>query len=233
MLMVKQMVNMMTAPRCVEEEVVKFMQGDTVIFMHRLHRMGALQGHGGRRDQVEVGNHQADGEGGGGVRDDGQADGRDEDGARRYGGEGGEIHARRHSYLRDQAPQDGAVQDQGEQGDHVDGGGGGDERVGDGKGSRKPSRKPVNWRVPKKKGLIPDGMVQPRLSNFVVRFLNLGMVGGGNMNIIFGDSFEKTASCQIEYSGAKRKREIKGDRETGGQANKLSKYSFLPGKQTE
>ena len=76
-------------------------------------------------------------------------------------------------------------------------------------------------------------MVQPRLSNFVVRFLNLGMVGGGNKNIIVGDSFEKTASCQIEYSGAKRKREIKGDRETGGQPNKLSKYSFLPGKQTE
>ena len=39
-MMVKQKVNMMTVPRCVEEEVVKFMQGDTVIFVTRLHRMG-------------------------------------------------------------------------------------------------------------------------------------------------------------------------------------------------
>ena len=101
---------------------------------------GAVQGHGERVDQVEVGSHQADGGGGGDERDEresGQADGQDEDSARKYGGKGGEIHAGRHSYLRDQAPQGGAVQDQGEQVEHVGvevvGGGGGeecDERVG-------------------------------------------------------------------------------------------------------
>ena len=42
-MMVKQMVNMMTVPRCMEEEVEKFMQGDTVIFMPRLHRMGRCE----------------------------------------------------------------------------------------------------------------------------------------------------------------------------------------------
>ena len=45
----------------------------------------------------------------------------------------------------------------------------------------------MNWRVPKKRGLIPDGMVQARLSNFVVKFPNLGMVGRCNKNILVGD----------------------------------------------
>jgi hypothetical protein len=91
----------------------------------------ALHGHGERVDQVEVGSHQADGGGGGDGRDkleSGQANGQDEDSAQRYGEKGGEIHAERHSYLRDQ---DGAVQDQGEQVKHVDvevvGGGGGED----------------------------------------------------------------------------------------------------------
>ena len=120
----------------------------------------------------------------------------------------------------------------------MDGGGGGerDERVVDGEESRQPSRKPVNWRVPKRRGLIPDGMVQAQLSNFVVRFPNLGVVGGCKQTGIVGDI--KTASCQLELSGGKRKRGINDniklkDREIGGQPSKLSKLSFLPGDQTE
>jgi hypothetical protein len=126
-----------------------------------------LQGHGERVDQVEDGSHQADGGGRGDGRDKregGQADGQDEDSARMCGGKGGEIHAERHSYLHDQPQQDGAVQDLGGQGEHVDvevvGGGG--------EGLSKPSRRPVNWSVPRRRGLIPDGLVQARLSNFVV-----------------------------------------------------------------
>ena len=48
-------------------------------------------------------------------------------------------------------------------------------------------------------------MVQARLSNFVVQFLNLGMVGRCNKNIVVGA--KKTASCQLEFSGGKRKRD--------------------------
>ena len=76
-------------------------------------------------------------------------------------------------------------------------------------------------------------MVQAQLSNFVVRFPNLGVVGGGNKNTIVGDSSSKTASCQLEFSGGERKRGIIEDRETAVQPNKLSKYSFITGKQTD
>ena len=38
--MVKQMVEMRTVPGGMEEKVVRFMPGDTVIFVTRLHRMG-------------------------------------------------------------------------------------------------------------------------------------------------------------------------------------------------
>jgi hypothetical protein len=65
------------------------------------------------------------------------------------------------------------------------------------------------------KGDILDGMVRARLSNFVVRFPNLGMVGSGIKNNIVGDNLKKTASCQLEFSGGKRKRD------------KLSKFSFI------
>ena len=39
-MMVKQMVRLVTVPRCMEGEVDKFMREDTAIFMPRLHRMG-------------------------------------------------------------------------------------------------------------------------------------------------------------------------------------------------
>ena len=66
----------------------------------------------------------------------------------------------------------------------------------DGEGPRKPSRTPVKWSVPKKRGLIPDGLVQARLSNFVVQFPNLGRVG--RCNNIRAKKTLKTASCQLE-----------------------------------
>ena len=55
--------------------------------------------------------------------------------------------------------------------------------------------------------------------------------------ILVGDKLEKTASCQLEFSGGKRKQdiiieEIIEDRKTGGQPNKLSKYLFLHGNKT-
>ena len=39
-MMVNQMVRLVTVPRCMEEEVEKFMREDTAIFVPRLHRMG-------------------------------------------------------------------------------------------------------------------------------------------------------------------------------------------------
>ena len=42
-IMVKQMVSMVTVPRCMEDEEEIFMQEDTVIFMPRLHRMGCCK----------------------------------------------------------------------------------------------------------------------------------------------------------------------------------------------
>ena len=65
-----------------------------------------------------------------------------------------------------------------------------------GEGPSKPSRRPVKWSVPKKRGLIPDGLVQARLSNFVVQFPNLGRVG--SCNIIGAQKTFKTASFQLE-----------------------------------
>jgi hypothetical protein len=65
-----------------------------------------------------------------------------------------------------------------------------------GEGPSKPSRRPVNWSVPRKRGLIPDGLVQARLSNFVVKFPNLGRLGSYKNNSAVGA--KKTASCQLE-----------------------------------
>ena len=58
-----------------------------------------------------------------------------------------------------------------------DGGGGGDgceQRVGDGQEQVKSGRKPVKWVVPRRRGIVPDRMVQTRLLNFDVKFPNLG-----------------------------------------------------------
>ena len=50
------------------------------------------------------------------------------------------------------------------------------------------------------RGIVPDGMVQTQLLNFVVKFPNLGLVGGGNKT---GESIiVKTASCQSENNSS-------------------------------
>ena len=68
------------------------------------------------------------------------------------------------------------------------------ERVGDGGGAGQASQGQVRWKVPRRRrGVVPDGIVQTRLSNFVVKFPNLG-VRGCNSNV--GETQTKTASCQ-------------------------------------
>ena len=137
-------------------------------------------------------------------------------------------------------------QDQGVQDRPVDctchqegGGGGGGEReqhVGDDGGAVKPSRRSVGWVVPRRRrGIVPDGIVQSRLQNFVRIFANLGVSGGCKKS---GESNKLiTASCQsgsgVDYittnSGGKRRYCELGDRETGGQPTKAQKLNLLPG----
>ena len=51
------------------------------------------------------------------------------------------------------------------------------------------------------------------------------MVGGGSKIVEVGNI--KTASCQLELWGGKRKRIIDpGDKETGSQVIKIQKYTF-------
>jgi hypothetical protein len=98
-------------------------------------------------------------------------------------------------------------------------------RVGDGQEQLKSGKKHLRRR----RGIIPDGMVHTQLHNFVVKFPNLGMQGGCNQS---GErSKMKTASCKsnITDSGEKRKFSETGDKETGGQLNKVKKLDFLSG----
>ena len=96
--------------------------------------------------------------------------------------------------------------------------------------------KPAKWMVPKRRGIVPDVMVQTRLLSFVGKYPNLGVMGGGNNNVS-GESFKsfelKTASCQsgsgiMDLSGIRRFLEL-GDNVPGGQPRKGQKRQFLPG----
>ena len=189
--------------------------------------------------------HGLQGGGGGGGRDQGgqevHADGQGEDSRQVDGGVSGEGHSGDiHLHLRDQAPHRRAALDQDGEGGRVDedthqgGGRGGGEgrvqRVGDCQKQIKSGRKPAKWMVPKKRGIVPDGMVQTRLLSFVGKFPNLGVQGGGKDNAS-GESLKsfevKTASCQsglgIMDSGGKRRFLELGDNETGGQPRKVQK----------
>ena len=66
------------------------------------------------------------------------------------------------------------------QGDVGEGGRGRGLGVGDGREQGKTGRKPVKWVLPRRRGIVLGGMVQTRLSNFVEKFPNLGLVGGGS-----------------------------------------------------
>ena len=97
----------------------------------------------------------------------------------------------------------------------------------------KPGKRPVKWVVPRRRrGIIPDGMVQSRLKNFVRTFPNLGVSGGCKIS---GENDRvRTASCQsgsgINSNSQNKRRYCEiGDRETGGQPNKAQKRNLLPG----
>ena len=109
------------------------------------------------------------------------------------------------------------------QGGEEEGGEADGERVGDGEGAAKAGIRRVQWKVPKRRrGVIPDGMVQSRLNNFVGQFPNLGVRGGGE-------------KVKIASGGKKRLREsgkLSGNQETmdsGGSPAKVFKYHRLPG----
>ena len=99
------------------------------------------------------------------------------------GGQGGDGHVRDRDAAADRQAD--------RQGDE----GGRDEGAGRGQGQDNPSwvdgqskpgrRQPVPWRVTKRRGIVPDGLVQTRLSNFVKAFPNLGR-GDGSTNRIIG-----------------------------------------------
>ena len=88
-------------------------------------------------------------------------------------------------------------------------------------------------RVPKRMGLIPDGMVQAQLSNFVVRFPNLGVVGGCKQKSIVCDI--KTESCQLDLSGGKRNGGLtkisKTEKQATSQVNYRNFHFYLETKQ--
>ena len=93
----------------------------------------------------------------------------------------------------------------------------------DGEGAAQAGIRRVQWKVPKRRrGVIPDGMVQSRLNNFVGQFPNLGVRGGGE-------------KVKIASGGKKRLREsgkLPGNLETmdsGGSPAKVFKYHRLPG----
>ena len=95
------------------------------------------------------------------------------------GGQGGDGHGRD----RDDAA-DRQADQQGDEGgrDEGAGRGQGQDNPSCGDGQNKPgSRQPVPWRVAKRRGIVPDGLVQTRLSNFVKAFPNLGR-GDGSTN---------------------------------------------------
>ena len=108
--------------------------------------------------------------------------------------EGGEHQHR----LEQVAEQDQGVQDRPVDGTcHQEGGGvgggGREQRVGDDGGAVKPGRRSVGWVVPRRRrGVVPDGIMQSRLQNFVVvRSLTSGgcKINGESDRVI-------TASCQ-------------------------------------
>jgi hypothetical protein len=144
---------------------------------------------------------------------------------------GGEQQLRQEQVLE----QDQGVQDRPVGGTcHQEGGGGGggvrEQRVGDDGGAVKPSRRSVGWVVPRRRrGVVPDGITQSRLQNFVVVGKSSGgCKKSGKTNRVI------TASCQSgsginSYSGKKRRYCEIEDRETGGQPSKTQKRNLLPG----
>ena len=146
--------------------------------------------------------HGGDGQvagGGGGHGDDGQEEGSHFVRSGESGEEqvdilrGGEHQLRQEQVLE----QDQGVQDRPVDGTcHQEGGGGGggerEQCVGDGGGAVKPRRRSIGWVVPRRRrGVVPDGITQSRLQNFVVVGKSSGgCKKSGKSNRVI------TASCQ-------------------------------------
>ena len=109
------------------------------------------------------------------------------------------------------------------QGDEEAGGEADGERVGDGAVAAQAGKRRVQWKVPKRRrGVIPDDMVQSRLINVVEQFPNLGVRGGGeNMKIASGS--KKRLRESGSFSGNL------GTTESGGSPAKVLRYRRLPG----
>jgi hypothetical protein len=87
----------------------------------------------------------------------------------------------------------------------------------------------------RRRGIVPDGIVQTRIQNFVRTFPNLGVMGVmGVCKLTVENEQVITASCHavlgvISNSGKKRRYCELGNRETGGQPSKAHKLNLLPG----
>ena len=97
-------------------------------------------------------------------------------GGREVRGAQGDDQDQHHQEIENVIPVDVTCHQGGdEEGGEADG-----ERVGDGAVAAQAGKRRVQWKVPKRRrGVIPDGMVQSRLINFVEQFPNLGVRGGG------------------------------------------------------
>ena len=105
-----------------------------------------------------------------------ERDGGDDEQGGGQGVQGGDQEHHR----QDVGDSDGPVDVTCHQGGDEPGGEGDGERVGDDVVAATAGRRRALWKVPKRRrGVIPDGMVQSRLNNFVDKFPNLGVRGGG------------------------------------------------------
>ena len=76
--------------------------------------------------------------------------------------------------------------------------------------------------------MIPNGIVQSRLTNFVTKFPNLGMRVGG-CNESEGEKNIITASCQILNTESRKGGRITETKDLDCQARNAIKHDRLPG----
>ena len=180
--------------------------------------------HGRAGRCLEVDDHEGDDRvgpdhDGDGVRDDG------DEAVRVHHLRGGQQEECEHG---DQEGPDVRASSQGGDGDGQGGEGRG-ERVGESEEPVKQASRPVKWKVVRRKrGVIPDGLVQTQIQNFIVKFSNLGQ-GECNDNIVTNNINKinnLTASCQEGfdndnyYLGGKRSISCLENNENGGQAKR-------------
>ena len=74
----------------------------------------------------------------------------------------------------------------------------------------------------RRRGVIPDGMVQTRLNNFVDKFPNLGVRGGGEKSKISSGAKKRVRESELIVGNP-------GTMGSGGSPAKLLRYDRLPG----